>query len=45
MREGKNDLSKRRSLPAIPYAGASQFRFNGYHLRPKATPASFIDGT
>jgi hypothetical protein len=33
-------IRKRELFPAIPYAGTSQFRFNGYHLRPKATPAS-----
>ena len=43
MREGKNDLRKRKLLPAIPYAGMSQFRFNGYHLRPMATPASLME--
>jgi len=26
-------LFRRKLVPAIPYAGSSQFRFNGYHLR------------
>jgi hypothetical protein len=30
---------------ALPYAGVIQFRFNGYYLRRKATPASFNDAS